>query len=68
MVRRACFVFPISIISNLTATPTDNKIEFKQQITNFNYLLKFLGPLIILHMHILLISLYFINLSQITVW
>ncbi|KAJ0800928.1 putative cation/H+ exchanger, CPA1 family [Helianthus annuus] len=33
MVGRACFVFPISIISNLTTKPTDNKIEFKQQIT-----------------------------------
>ncbi|KAM0006576.1 putative cation/H+ exchanger, cation/H+ exchanger, CPA1 family [Helianthus debilis subsp. tardiflorus] len=33
MVGRACFVFPISIISNLTTKPTDNKIEFKHQIT-----------------------------------
>ncbi|KAI3829605.1 hypothetical protein L1987_03731 [Smallanthus sonchifolius] len=33
MVGRACFVFPISIISNLTTKPMENKIEFKQQIT-----------------------------------
>ncbi|KAK9057267.1 hypothetical protein SSX86_022102 [Deinandra increscens subsp. villosa] len=33
MVGRACFVFPISIISNLTTKPTNNKIEFKQQVT-----------------------------------
>ncbi|XP_071721131.1 sodium/hydrogen exchanger 1-like [Rutidosis leptorrhynchoides] len=33
MVGRACFVFPISIISNLTTKSTSNKIEFKQQVT-----------------------------------
>lgn len=33
MVGRACFVFPLSIISNLTTKPTSNKIEFKQQVT-----------------------------------
>ncbi|KAL8214911.1 hypothetical protein R6Q57_004360 [Mikania cordata] len=33
MFGRACFVFPISIISNLTTKPTNNKIKFKQQVT-----------------------------------
>ncbi|XP_076902934.1 sodium/hydrogen exchanger 2-like isoform X2 [Bidens hawaiensis] len=33
MAGRACFVFPISIMSNLTTKNIDNKIEFKQQIT-----------------------------------
>nr|XP_043610299.1 sodium/hydrogen exchanger 2-like [Erigeron canadensis] len=33
MVGRACFVFPISIISNLTTNRMSNKIEFKQQVT-----------------------------------
>ncbi|KAD3338206.1 hypothetical protein E3N88_33727 [Mikania micrantha] len=33
MFGRACFVFPISIISNLITKPTNNKIEFKQQVT-----------------------------------
>ncbi|KAK1428217.1 hypothetical protein QVD17_17046 [Tagetes erecta] len=33
MVGRACFVFPISIVSNLMTKPANNKIEFKQQVT-----------------------------------
>nr|GEU39461.1 sodium/hydrogen exchanger 2-like [Tanacetum cinerariifolium] len=33
MVGRACFVFPLSIISNLTTKPTGNRIECKQQVT-----------------------------------
>lgn len=33
MVGRACFVFPISLISNFTTKSNSNKIEFKQQVT-----------------------------------
>lgn len=33
MVGRACFVFPISLISNLTTKSNSNNIEFKQQVT-----------------------------------
>ncbi|KAJ9543300.1 hypothetical protein OSB04_023007 [Centaurea solstitialis] len=33
MIGRACFVFPISIISNLTRTSEREKIGFKQQVT-----------------------------------